>query len=41
MENQSKTTFENITGLTVERCGLFVDKYISYLAASPGYFYEY
>lgn len=36
MENQAKTAFQNIMGLTVEQCGLFIDKNISYLAASPG-----
>ncbi|XP_025207632.1 uncharacterized protein LOC112603333, partial [Melanaphis sacchari] len=35
MENQAKTAFQNIMGLTVEQCGLFIDKNISYLAASP------
>lgn len=41
MENKAKTFFEYITELTVEQCGLFVDKHFSYLAASPGYFYDY
>lgn len=41
MENLAKTTFENITGLTLEQCGLFIDKHYSYLAVSPGYFYVY
>jgi hypothetical protein len=35
MENKAKTTFQNIMGLTMEQCGLFIDKHILYLAASP------
>lgn len=35
-ENTAKNTFQKLTNLEVTSCGLFVDKDIPYLAASPG-----
>lgn len=35
-EDEARQTFEIITKLKVESCGLFIDKDIPYLAASPG-----
>lgn len=36
MEPQGRTQFENLSGMSVEKCGLFVDKEFPFLAASPG-----
>lgn len=35
-EDEARHTFETITKLEVQSCGLFIDKDIPYLAASPG-----
>jgi len=35
-ENEARQTFEIITKLKVESCGLFIDKDISYLAVGTG-----
>lgn len=35
-EDEARQTFETMTKLKVKSCGLFIDKDIPYLAASPG-----
>lgn len=38
IENESlaRTRFQDLTGMTVKLCGLFMDNEYPYLAASPG-----
>lgn len=36
MENIAKNIFENMYGLQIKPCGLFIDNEYPYLAASPG-----
>lgn len=41
MESKAKHRFEELTGISVQLCGLFVDKELPYLAASPGNFVKF